>query len=164
MNVRRKSSTLNATGCFSTSYPYEKVCAANCAQATTRFLNAVNSMNRWNSPAKLNESLLEKAEKRGSIHYSQYGTSDIGVCLGVNDIKFRKKLLRLQRQQQEFEWAASSYLTSGIDRRKKGFVVNNMSDFEDEVSPNDRFEVKNQRQNIISKITHAISSLVGFIL
>lgn len=95
-----------------------------------------------NNNQLIDPNLMAKAAKRGSIHYydtasfpvpytanpiSRNSNANIGVLVGVNDTKFRKKLLRLQQKQIEFTTASSSHLTPGFYRRKKAFVVDNTS-------------------------------------
>lgn len=189
MNVRRKSSTINAS-CFSS---FDRPCLLN--QPTTSASSSSKQQHQTKAMAKttsttstLNDSLIAKAAKRGSIHFYQpldikrNSNGNIGVCLGVNDIKFRKKLLKLQQQQQAFVTAASTLLTTGVDRRKKAFVVDNMSILSDEMSlsgaekqsnldydeyddndDDDDDEMRTDNLKSESKrLSHAISSLVSF--
>jgi trimeric autotransporter adhesin len=190
MNVRRKSSTINATSCFSTSYLNDKSCPLKESTST-------KTKNKSIPSNQINEKLIAKAAKRGSIHYNlglcDQNADSSGVYMGVGDDKFKKKLLKLQKRQLEFSTASSSLLSSGIDRRKKAIVVDNISltsceeelnkkrsnkisdefgslnnkldeDEEDTDYEDDNNDesVQINRNSSIKRLSHAISSLVSF--
>lgn len=128
-NVRRKSSTMN-TSCVNFSNSYNKV----------------SSLKR----NQLNVNLIQKAARRGSIHFYDYDKTK--KIYGEDAENFRQRLLKLQRQQLEFLKANPQLSSNGAHRRKRAFVIN-------EDSEND--ELDDSSVEILPKLTHAISSLVS---
>lgn len=126
-NVRRKSSTLN-TSCVNFSNPCNKASALSFKRS------------------HLDLSLLQKAARRGSIHFYDNKKKK---CQETDT--FRQKLLKLQRQQLEFLESNTQLAYHDANRRKLAFAIN--EEFE-----SDEYEY---RKPTAPRLTHAISSLVS---
>lgn len=177
-NVRRRSSTLNANMCFLSTKHNTNSTLHECALATNQFLKAINKMNSRSDEAGLNtgsdSSTLTKVNSDSMAHLANRISvnSSIGVIVGASDIKFRKKLLKLQQRQQDFTYAASTYLPTGLERRKKAFAADNLSytdyDESDEVNAenassfnNDNNNDFNNNKSIVRRLSRAISAVVS---
>lgn len=176
LNVRRKSSTLNGSSCFASTNLASSTLLA-CDRNLANYIKCKNSNEKLNKSndrkdirmSPLDEKLMTKAAKRGSIHYFD---------ASKNNANFREILLKLQKKQQEFDNASSSLLSVGINRRKKAFAaVDNSSDYEyeDEENSFNDDEANNNYNNIKEtkkfgldkmppRLSHAISSLVSYII
>lgn len=131
-NVRRKSSTMHTGGCFAST--------SSCSGG-----------NGGNSGAMMDE-ILNKAAKRGSIHYLD------------SDPKYiRARLLKIQQKQQQFSTAAHSHLpTYGvIGVRKKAIVVDSSSIISDQFGEDEDDVGLSSADIDLPSISHAISSLVS---
>ena len=128
LNVRRKSSLLIN----------EKSILAECSNSTAQFYKA----------------LSEQANEGNAIQHRGSNTS-IGMLMGVNDLKLRKKLLRLQKQQNDFIFASSKFLSTGQERRKKAFAA--MVDIQNKADDTDSCDDYDNHR----RLSHIISSLVS---
>ncbi|CAF0758433.1 unnamed protein product [Brachionus calyciflorus] len=127
-NVRRKSSSIN-TGCVN-------------------FANSCNKLSNSNTFKRqhLDVNLIEKAARRGSIHF--YDKKKKNSNDELDD--FRQRLLKLQRLQLEFLKANPLLSSNGTYRRKRAFVIN------------EDFDNDDQNFRILPRLSHAISSLVSY--
>ena len=128
LNVRRKSSLLIN----------EKSILAECSNSTAQFYKA----------------LSEQANEASAMQHRGSNTS-IGMLMGVNDLKLRKKLLRLQKQQNDFIFASSKFLSTGQERRKKAFAA--MVDIHNKPEDTDSCDDYDNHR----RLSHIISSLVS---
>ncbi len=160
-NVRRRSSTLNANqNLLGTA----RNTLNECAFATTQFLKALDNIS--NCSTTNNSPIAEEKESFNSYSSNSNNnnnngsrfpsfTSNLGVIVGVSDIKFRKKLLKLQQQQKDFVYASSAYLSTGKERRKKAFAAECLNYNTDE----SEHEEKNNL--VVRRLSRAISDLVS---
>jgi hypothetical protein len=161
-NVRRRSSTLNANLNLLTA----RNTLNECAFATTQFLKALDNISNCsttnNSPiAEEKESFNSYSSNSNSNNNNNNNsrfpsvTSNLGVIVGVSDIKFRKKLLKLQQQQKDFVYASSAYLSTGKERRKKAFAAECLNYNTDESEHEDKNNL------VVRRLSRAISDLVS---
>jgi hypothetical protein len=151
-NVRRKSSTIQA-GCFVSNLLENSNGVCNKSKEIRNNLSIKNN----NSKEKIERNLINKALKRGSIHFKPKVNTDIGVSVGVNDMKLRKKLLKLQQEQQNFKHASSSFLSIGVERRKMAFVAEslNLTDVEG------YFKSNNSDKEVALEATNATNTFLN---
>lgn len=156
-NVRRRSSTLNANMCF-LSNRHNNSTLHDCAYATNQFLKALDKMNsNSNSATDLNSTHHQSNESLKTVSNRISVNSNIGILVGASDIKFRKKLLKLQQRQQDFIYAASTYLPTGLERRKKAFAADNLSYTEYDESE----EFLQDNSKMVRRLSRAVSVIVS---
>jgi len=99
------------------------------------------------------EKIMNNATKRGSIHYKSSTKCDkLGMLMGVSDAKFRAKLIKLEKQYNDFNYASSQYLitpgSNRISRRKKAFDAIDIDE--------------NCSWELADRLPYMVSSLVSF--
>lgn len=99
------------------------------------------------------ERIMNNATKRGSIHYKSSMKCDkLGMLMGVSDAKFRAKLIKLEKQYNDFNYASSQYLitpgSNRISRRKKAFDAIDIDE--------------NCSWELSDRLPYMVSSLVSF--
>lgn len=118
LNVRRKSSMINSR------------CIVDCTRTQIVKSKRIskNIENEWMDQKveslrdTMNSDCFYFHHKPEDYVSSTY--ENVGILMGVSDIDFRNRLIRLQRKHREFNHASSRYLTTGsikITKRKKAF-------------------------------------------
>ena len=154
-NVRRRSSTLNANlNLWLNRKNADTV--HECAYATSQFLKALDKINSGYDVTIDNATIENEFSNRISVN------SSLGILIGASDIKFRKKLLKLQQRQQDFIYAASNYLPTGYERRKKAFAADNLSYTEFDEPEEIRKDEPINNKSVMRGLCRAISVLVSY--